>query len=165
MAIKFNCPHCSQPLEAPEDMRGEYIPCPKCERLISIPKAVQAPLEPITPAIRTEVILNQAAPAKTSGMAIASMVVGIVGIVGGWMCCGIILPILAIILGHISFAQIQRTPDRLTGKGLAIAGFTTGYVGLILGIIISLLLGTLGASMTAILSEFNKIFEGVVPSP
>jgi hypothetical protein len=96
---------------------------------------------------------------KTSGMAIASMVVGILGVFGGWMCCGVALPIIAIVLGHISFAQIQKTPANLTGKGLAIAGFTTGYVGLLLGIIVSLLLGTFAATMAAVLDEMNKLFQ------
>ena len=30
--IKFNCPHCGQSLEAPEDMRGLSIECPSCNK-------------------------------------------------------------------------------------------------------------------------------------
>jgi len=92
-------------------------------------------------------------------MAIASMVIGILGLVGGWMCCGVVLPIVAIVLGHISFAQIQKSPTRLTGKGIAIAGFTTGYVGLLLGAIVSLVFGTFAASITAINDQMNKMLE------
>gem|GEM_PF-2876286 len=41
---------------------------------------------------------------------------------------------------------------------MAIAGFTIGYVALLLAIIVSLVLGTAAASMTAILNEFTKAF-------
>ena len=46
--IKFNCPHCKQSLEAPEDMLGQTIECPACNGEISIPtqKPLPAPLAP-----------------------------------------------------------------------------------------------------------------------
>jgi len=161
MPIKFECEHCSQSLEADDDMAGEYIPCPHCERLIGIPKmslppAVTAPAVSAPPVPRA-VTMPPKAP-QTSGLAIASMVVGILSLVGGWMCCGVIIPIVAIVMGHIAFSQIQRSPETMTGKGMAIAGFTIGYVALLLAIIVSLVLGTAAASMTAILNEFTKAF-------
>ncbi len=59
---------------------------------------------------------------STNGMAIASMVLGIVWIY--W-----IGSILAIVFGHTSLSQIKRTPYQ-TGRGMAIAGLVLGYVGL-----------------------------------
>ncbi len=35
--FEFNCPHCKQLLEAPEDMRGRAIECPACQGSIQIP--------------------------------------------------------------------------------------------------------------------------------
>lgn len=35
--IKFACPHCAQPLEAPPDLGGSEIACPQCERRIAVP--------------------------------------------------------------------------------------------------------------------------------
>ena len=35
--IKFTCPHCPQPLEAPSDMEGETINCPSCLKQLVIP--------------------------------------------------------------------------------------------------------------------------------
>ena len=35
--FKFNCPHCKQALEAPQDMLGETIECPSCTGSIQIP--------------------------------------------------------------------------------------------------------------------------------
>ncbi len=35
--INFDCPHCGQNLDAPEDMNGWEIECPACSRAIRIP--------------------------------------------------------------------------------------------------------------------------------
>ena len=52
---------------------------------------------------------------KTSGMAIASLVLGIVGM------CGI-TALVGLILGIVSLVKINRSGGRLAGQGLAIAG-------------------------------------------
>lgn len=45
--ITFECPHCQQTLEAPEDMAGETIECPACEQPIQLPHASGEPaIEP-----------------------------------------------------------------------------------------------------------------------
>jgi len=36
--MKFECPKCSQPLEAPEEMAGGVIACPACEGEIAVPE-------------------------------------------------------------------------------------------------------------------------------
>ncbi|HVT80688.1 MAG TPA: DUF4190 domain-containing protein, partial [Phycisphaerae bacterium] len=69
---------------------------------------------------------NSAGP-KTSGMAITSMVLGIVSI--PLMCiwgAGILTAIPAIILGIIAMSSINKNPQQATGKGMAIAGIATG---------------------------------------
>lgn len=35
--INFDCPHCGQNLDAPEDMAGTGIACPACKETIQIP--------------------------------------------------------------------------------------------------------------------------------
>jgi DNA-directed RNA polymerase subunit RPC12/RpoP len=40
---KFDCPHCGQSLEAPEDMLGETIDCPSCNGKLELPKPEPAP--------------------------------------------------------------------------------------------------------------------------
>lgn len=69
---------------------------------------------------------------KTSGLAITSLVLGILAIVLTVVCIGPLLAIPAIICGHIASARINRSGGQLIGKGLAIAGFSTGYVSLAL---------------------------------
>lgn len=38
--LSFNCPHCKQSLEAPDDMLGMAIDCPACQKQIRIPKKI-----------------------------------------------------------------------------------------------------------------------------
>ncbi len=63
-----------------------------------------------------------APPQRTSGMAIASLVLGLVWIY--W-----IGSILAVIFGHLALSETRRDP-RVGGRGLAIAGLVLGYIGL-----------------------------------
>jgi hypothetical protein len=66
------------------------------------------------------------APRRTDGLAIASLVLGIVGLVG----CLVIAPILAIIFGLQAKTKISQNPA-LQGAGMAQAGFILGIVGLV----------------------------------
>ncbi|WP_280839826.1 DUF4190 domain-containing protein [Micromonospora sp. A200] len=76
------------------------------------------------PAVRYPTPLLVAA-LPTSGSATAAMVLGIVGVLGGWCVFG--LPcLLAVILGHIG---LHETRDGLkSGRGMAVAGLVLGYV-------------------------------------
>jgi Flp pilus assembly pilin Flp len=65
------------------------------------------------------------AGARTSGLAIASLVCGILGFFSAGL-----MGIPAVILGHISRSQIKKNPA-LQGGGLALAGLITGYVSFI----------------------------------
>jgi hypothetical protein len=98
-------------------------------------------------------------------MAVASMVLGILGLMGGWMCSGLILPVLAIMFGHIAYSNISRQPTALTGKGMAIAGFTMGYVGLMFGLFIVFVLGTATAFLATVTQEMAKQFPQFSPKP
>jgi NADH:ubiquinone oxidoreductase subunit 4 (subunit M) len=58
-----------------------------------------------------------------NGLAIASLVLGIVGI----FTCYVLLPsILAAVFGIVAMRQIDQRPHELSGRGLAIAGLVCG---------------------------------------
>lgn len=63
----------------------------------------------------------QAAP-STNGKAIASLVLGILGLV----CFGFLTSIPAIVIGHSARREIQA--GKGTGDGIALAGIVTGWV-------------------------------------
>jgi prepilin-type processing-associated H-X9-DG protein len=60
-------------------------------------------------------------PAPTSGMAIASLVLGLVGV------CGI-TAVVGLIFGIVSLRKIQRSQGQLLGQGFAIAGIALSAV-------------------------------------
>ncbi len=57
----------------------------------------------------------------TSGLAIASLVLGVLSLIIVVTC----LP--AIICGHLALSQIKQSAGRLGGRGMAITGLVTGY--------------------------------------
>jgi hypothetical protein len=66
-----------------------------------------------------------AGPVQTySGMAVTSMVLGIVGVFLSWFLVGI-PSILAVIFGHVALSDINKT--KRPGSGMAKAGLATGY--------------------------------------
>lgn len=85
--------------------------CPKCGH----PRAVAA-----APTAR-----------RTEGNAIASLILGILGLVACWG----VLSIPAIILGNQAMAKIREDPT-LEGEGMARAGIITGWVGVAVAAVI-----------------------------
>ena len=62
---------------------------------------------------------------RTNGLAIASMVLGVVGV-----------SIVAVILGHVALSQIKKSEGSQEGRGFAIAGVVLGYIGIALFVIL-----------------------------
>jgi hypothetical protein len=73
------------------------------------------------------VYYQQVVPQKTNGMSIASLVLGIVGLIFGFMY--VVPPILATIFGGVAIYKIGRSQVPVGGKGMAIAGLVMGIVG------------------------------------
>jgi alpha/beta superfamily hydrolase len=64
-------------------------------------------------------------PRSTDRLAIASLILGLLGLLAG------VPALIAIVLGHISRSRIRKQPHRLVGSGLALTGLITGYVALV----------------------------------
>jgi hypothetical protein len=77
---------------------------------------------------------------KTTGYAIASLVLGIVGIFFNFF---FVTPALAIVFGVIGRKQIRQYPNELKGDGLALAGIILGIIAIILTIVTLVLLGSM----------------------
>jgi hypothetical protein len=67
----------------------------------------------------------------SQGLAITSMIVGVVGLVIGWFCFGPIFGIVALVLGLVSLSQIKKSPETTGGKPFAIIGVVTGGLSLV----------------------------------
>jgi uncharacterized membrane protein len=75
---------------------------------------------------------------RTSGFAIAGLVLGIIWIY--W-----IGSILALVFGYIAKGQIDKSNGTLTGRGMAVAAIVLGWIGVGILILI-IILGIIGAA-------------------
>ena len=64
--ITFNCPHCGQNLNGPEEMAGQTIDCPVCQKSFQIPGGlIEVPKSHLAPPSRPTA--PAAAPSRSSG--------------------------------------------------------------------------------------------------
>ncbi len=75
------------------------------------------------------------AAAPTSGLAIASFVLGI----GGLTVLPLLGSIIAVLLGYLARSDIRRRPGEVTGDGLAVAGLVMGWIAIGAAILIYVL--------------------------
>lgn len=70
----------------------------------------------------------------TDGLSIASLVCGILAVMTCWL--GGLFGLPAVICGHMSLKKIKNSPTPVSGKGMAIAGLITGYLGIAMSLFI-----------------------------
>ena len=93
----------------------------------SICQSCAAPLSVAAPAT-TSTVVSPPAPKESSGLAVAALVLGILGFFTG------ITSILAIIFGAIGISQTKRNSN-LGGRGMAVAGLVMGIVVVAFGLL------------------------------
>ena len=76
-----------------------------------------------------------ATPAKSSGLAISSLICGIISCLG----CLLLAGIPAIICGHMAKSRIKQSEGTISGNGMATAGLVLGYLSLVLTLVVALL--------------------------
>lgn len=88
--------------------------------------------------------------ARTSGLAIWSLVLGILALLLAGLTA-----IPAVICGHLALGKIKRSAGAQSGGGLAIAGLVTGYLGICL-FGIALLAGIAGVTAPMVIRQRKK---------
>ena len=142
-----NCGAVLNPDDAPIEQEEGFQEQPLEE---VVPLELDAPPPPPPPPPPATRLSSGPTPA-TSGMAIASLVLGI----GGVTVLPLIGSILALIFGYMARKDIRQRPTEVTGEGLAMAGIVLGWISVVLavlGIILGVgfmacgICGTIGAS-------------------
>src|SRR5258707_1459810 len=110
--------------------------CPQCGT--TSPVMAQPPAPPPGPptqqppyAVPGHSVPELTPPPPTDGKATASLVLGILAVI----CLGAWAGIPAIILGHVSRSNIQKSGGKLKGEGLALAGLIMGYFSLVISLL------------------------------
>ena len=107
--------------------------------------------------------MNPPMPVKTNGMAIASMVLGIVSIPLDCCCyIGVIPAILAIIFGILSRKAIRESSGNQKGDGMALVGLILGSVALVIAIgLIIYAVAVGGITSNQFWEEFSKQMNNI----
>ena len=95
------------------------------------PAPVSPPTTPVPTATMRGPVPAPGVYPKTNGMAVTGLVMGIVGMTIGWLCCGPLFSILGIVFSSIGLSQINRDPARQAGKGIAVCGLVFSILGLL----------------------------------
>ena len=87
---------------------------------------------------------SRAATQSTNGLAIASMVLGILWV---WW----VGSVLALVFGYMAKRQIAESGGSQSGGGMATAGIVLGWIGVatLIGFIVLFLVGAAGSSMSS----------------
>jgi hypothetical protein len=102
MAIALTCT-CGAFLEVDDRFAGQMIQCPDCGRPLQAAPGEKLPL-------------------RTSGWAIASLFASLAG------ALTLVGPLLGVAAGGLALRSIRKHPDRLAGRGYALAGIVLGFV-------------------------------------
>jgi hypothetical protein len=81
-------------------------------------------------------------PPRTPGQAYAAMILGIIGL---FPICPVILSVIAVILGFMAKNEIERSGGQLGGSGIATAGIITGFVGVTIYVLFFLAVFAIGS--------------------
>jgi hypothetical protein len=110
------------------------------------PATAATPAIPAVPPYSPPILIST----ETNGLAVASMVLGILWIGG-------LGALLALIFGYISKGQIARSNGRQTGRGMAIAGIVLGWVGVAGLILWIILLASLDHAANTALQNYSSL--------
>jgi hypothetical protein len=112
---------------------GPWTPLSSCSEFgLSAAPSAPPPL-PSAPAVSTPPPPSAMAGSKTSGMAIAALIMGIVSVTLGLCCCyGLPFNLLGIVFSAVALVQIKNDPEHRQGRGLAIAGLVLSVLSILL---------------------------------
>src|SRR6266702_4949778 len=102
MALSIQCT-CGIPFEVEDTLAGQVVTCPECQATTEAPSLVHTPV-------------------RTNGLALASVILALVG------AFTVIFPLLAVLLGALALNSIRRNRDESAGTGYAIFGIVAGLI-------------------------------------
>ena len=147
----ITCPHCGAQLNAPDELLGKAVACGACRRqfiaadaaptsaqaLSTAPGPLPAPPGPVSPSPWPYgQPMAGAYPQKTSGMAVASLVLGIgsIPLCILWGVPTLVCGILALVFASSARRDVEAGLAAPSSLGMARAGRICAIVGLVLAV-------------------------------
>lgn len=96
--------------------------------------------------------MNSPSPRKTSGLAVASLVLGLFG-----FCCPFLPSVAAVICGHVARGKIKSSGGAQEGSGLALAGLILGYIAIFLALLGCLFMGMIYPKMQGYVGMIGSV--------
>jgi len=138
------CNHCKSLLvkECPfcrETIKYEAVKCKFCGSPLNTSNTLETAINTNPSAAASATSVNvHLLQSHTSGLAMTSFVLALLGLLTTWLI-PVLTQIISIICGHISLSHIRNSNGQITGEGLAIAGLVISYIMLIIGMVIILI--------------------------
>jgi uncharacterized protein DUF4190 len=120
---KYDDPSESTTQWLPRDTPADHRWMTPSEAAPVVRNPIEHPWQPPPPPLQPQV------SSSPPGMAIASFILGILGVMMGLACWVPVPGIIAVILGILALGQMRNAPNS-TGRGLAIAGIVMGSINL-----------------------------------
>ena len=142
------CPHCKEKADVSDIAPNTKIACPKCGGEFLTPGAL-----PVASAVESQ---SPAGPPNFSGPAVASLTLGIIGVLTYFIFVGAVFGVAALILGIAALRRIKARRAQLKGRGMAIAGVILGGLSIVLTILLIIaLIDILGPHHRAALASYD----------
>lgn len=149
MPSEIVCPSCHQQVHA-DVAPGATIICPHCQTAIP-PSGIPSVSPPTAAPDISYATFQTSGPPLKAGMAVASLVIGILGM----FTCPLI-GIVGLILGIIALVRANNQPRRYGGKGLAIGGICASGAGMVFSIAFSAMMISILLPSLARARELSK---------
>jgi hypothetical protein len=98
--FNFNCPHCNQHLEAPQELMGQTIPCPSCNGAIRLPDPQPEPTPMRIPVVQRPI---QVLPSELPNQPVSrgSPRIVMVATIAALVCVAVVGLLFLIAGGHV----------------------------------------------------------------
>jgi hypothetical protein len=139
--MAVDCPFCKANVEPVRDAVGRLV-CPRCNNTGQPVAVPPPPAPPGRPEDAGWIPVDGPAPpyrgpTSPAQGATAAMILGIVGLVLFWVpVLGLVLAIVALVVGYQARRRIRQAAGRLDGEGMATAGVVMGWIGVAVPLIV-----------------------------
>lgn len=124
------CPHCEHSCD------DRDIVCPNCGYLFSADFQEAHQTAGYQPGYQAPIVGDPYTPPRNNSLTVASLVLGIVGLVTSCCLVGVLPAIPGLILGLIGYSRVRHSGGREKGDGMAVAGIILSAIAIVIFLLV-----------------------------